>query len=123
MLLFPSEELSTFPRQVQIGLFVAQSQGSERIGAYFGPIMAMWFVVLAAAGLMQVLRDPGVLAALNPRHALNFLTGHGWIGFFALGSVFLAHRRRGALYADMGHFGRGPIRAGTGSPSCCPPWF
>ena len=95
---------------VLIGLFVVQSQGSERIGAYFGPIMAVWFVVLAVAGLMQVLRDPGVLAALNPRHALNFLTGHGWIGFFALGSVFLAMTGAEALYADMGHFGRGPIR-------------
>jgi len=95
---------------VLIGLFVVQSRGSERIGAYFGPIMAVWFVVLAVAGLMQVLRDPGVLAALNPRHALNFLTGHGWSGFFALGSVFLAMTGAEALYADMGHFGRGPIR-------------
>ena len=95
---------------VLIGLFVVQSRGSERIGAYFGPIMAVWFVVLAVAGLMQVLRDPGVLAALNPRHALNFLTGHGLIGFFALGSVFLAMTGAEALYADMGHFGRGPIR-------------
>src|ERR1700722_3696771 len=95
---------------VLIGLFVVQSRGSERIGAYFGPIMAVWFVVLAVAGLMQVLRDPGVLAALNPAHALNFLTGHGWIGFFALGSVFLAMTGAEALYADMGHFGRGPIR-------------
>jgi K+ transporter len=56
------------------------------------------------------IRDPGVLAALNPRHALNFLTGHGWIGSFALGSVFLAMTGAQALYADMGHFGRGPIR-------------
>jgi KUP system potassium uptake protein len=95
---------------VLIGLFVVQSRGSERIGAYFGPIMAVWFLVLAAAGLMQVVRDPGVLAALNPRHALSFLGGHGWVGFFALGSVFLAMTGAEALYADMGHFGRGPIR-------------
>ena len=95
---------------VLIGLFVVQSRGSERIGAYFGPIMAVWFVVLAVAGLMQVVRDPGVLAALNPRHALNFLGGHGWVGFLALGSVFLAMTGAEALYADMGHFGRGPIR-------------
>src|SRR6202161_1687340 len=95
---------------VLIGLFVVQSRGSERIGAYFGPIMAVWFVVLAVAGLMQVVRDPGVLAALNPRHALSFLGGHGWVGFFALGSVFLAMTGAEALYADMGHFGRGPIR-------------
>jgi KUP system potassium uptake protein len=95
---------------VLIGLFFVQSRGSERIGAYFGPLMAVWFAVLAAAGLVQVLRDPGVLAALNPMHALTFLAGHGWIGFLALGSVFLALTGAEALYADMGHFGRGPIR-------------
>ena len=95
---------------VLIGLFVVQSRGSERIGAYFGPIMAVWFAVLAVAGLVQVIRDPGVLAALNPLHALSFLTGHGWIGFLTLGSVFLAMTGAEALYADMGHFGRGPIR-------------
>jgi KUP system potassium uptake protein len=95
---------------VLIGLFVVQSRGSERIGAYFGPIMAVWFAVLAVAGLVQVVRDPGVLAALNPLHALSFLAGHGWIGFLALGSVFLAMTGAEALYADMGHFGRGPIR-------------
>ncbi len=95
---------------VLIGLFVVQSRGSERIGAYFGPIMAVWFAVLAISGLVQVARDPGVLAALNPLHALNFLAGHGWIGFLALGSVFLAMTGAEALYADMGHFGRGPIR-------------
>jgi KUP system potassium uptake protein len=95
---------------VLIGLFVVQSRGSERIGAYFGPIMALWFVVLAVAGLAQVIRDPIVLGALNPRFALSFLAGHGWIGFLALGSVFLALTGAEALYADMGHFGRGPIR-------------
>src|SRR3984957_16876558 len=95
---------------VLIGLFVVQSRGSERIGAYFGPIMAVWFAVLAVAGLVQVIRDPGVLAALDPRYALRFLAGHGWIGYLALGSVFLALTGTEALYADMGHFGRGPIR-------------
>ena len=95
---------------VLVGLFVVQSRGSERIGAYFGPIMAVWFAVLAVAGLVQVVRDPAVLAALNPVRALSFLAGHGWIGFFALGSVFLAMTGAEALYADMGHFGRGPIR-------------
>ena len=95
---------------VLIGLFVVQSRGSERIGAYFGPIMALWFTVLAISGLMQVIRDPRVLEALNPMHAVGFLAGHGWIGFLALGSVFLALTGAEALYADMGHFGRGPIR-------------
>ena len=95
---------------VLIGLFVVQSRGSERIGAYFGPIMAVWFAVLADAGLIQVVRDPGMLAALNPMHALRFLAGHGRIGYLALGSVFLALTGAEALYADIGHFGRGPIR-------------
>ena len=95
---------------VLIGLFIVQSRGSERIGAYFGPVMALWFAVLAIAGLVQVLHDPGVLAAVNPLHAIGFLAGHGWLGFLALGSVFLALTGAEALYADMGHFGRGPIR-------------
>ena len=95
---------------VLIGLFIVQSRGSERIGAYFGPIMALWFAVLAIAGLVQVARNPGVLAALNPLRGLSFLAGHGWIGFLALGSVFLALTGAEALYADMGHFGRRPIR-------------
>ena len=68
---------------VLVGLFVVQSRGSERIGAYFGPIMAVWFAVLAVAGLVGG-TDPAVLAALNPVRALSFLAGHGWIGFFAL---------------------------------------
>ena len=99
---------------VLIGLFVAQSRGSERIGAYFGPIMALWFMVLATAGLVQVARDPDVLAALNPMLGLYFLAHHGWTGLVALGSVFLALTGAEALYADMGYFGRGPIR---------PDWF
>ncbi len=95
---------------VLVGLFVVQSRGSERIGAYFGPIMAVWFTVLAVGGLWHIVRDPGVLAALNPLHGLGFLFGHGWIGLLTLGSVFLAMTGAEALYADMGHFGRGPIR-------------
>ncbi len=95
---------------VLIGFFVVQSRGSERIGAYFGPVMTVWFAVLAVGGLMHIVRDPGVLAAVNPLYALSFLSGHGWTGFLALGSVFLAMTGAEALYADMGHFGRGPIR-------------
>ena len=95
---------------VLFGLFVLQRRGSERIGAYFGPVMALWFVALAVAGLLQVVQAPGVLAALSPTHGLRFLATHGWAGFLALGSVFLALTGAEALYADMGHFGRGPIR-------------
>jgi KUP system potassium uptake protein len=95
---------------VLVGLFVVQSLGSERIGAFFGPVMAAWFAMLAVSGLVQVIHQPGVLAAFNPVHAVSFLFGHGWIGFLTLGSVFLAMTGAEALYADMGHFGRGPIR-------------
>ena len=95
---------------VLLGLFLLQSRGSERIGAYFGPVMALWFAALAIAGLLQVVQAPGVLAALNPVHGLRFLAAHGWAGFLALGSVFLALTGAEALYADMGHFGRRPIR-------------
>ncbi len=90
---------------ILVGLFVVQSRGSERIGMYFGPVMVLWFAVLAAAGLVQVVQNLGVLAALNPLHAVRFLSGHGSIGFLALGSVFLAMTGAEALYADMGHFG------------------
>jgi KUP system potassium uptake protein len=95
---------------VLVGFFILQSRGGERIGAYFGPIMAVWFAALAISGLMQIVRDPIVLAAFNPSHATRFLAGHGSIGFFALGSVFLALTGAEALYDDMGHFGSGPIR-------------
>ena len=95
---------------VLIGLFVAQSRGSARIGMLFGRIMSVWFAVLALGGLWQIVQAPWVLAALDPRHGLGFLFGHGWISLLALGSVFLALTGAEALYADMGHFGRGPIR-------------
>jgi len=72
---------------ILVGLFVVQSRGSERIGMYFGPVMAVWFAVLAAAGLVQIVQNFDVLAALNPLHAVRFLFGHGVTGFLTLGSV------------------------------------
>ena len=95
---------------VLVGLFILQSRGSARIGSYFGPIMTIWFIVLAVAGLLQIAQAPGVLVALNPMHGVRFLVGHGRTGFLTLGSVFLALTGAEALYADMGHFGRMPIR-------------
>jgi KUP system potassium uptake protein len=95
---------------VLVGLFIVQSRGSERIGAFFGPLMAVWFATLAIAGLLQVVQAPSVLAALDPTYGFRFLATHGWTGFLALGSVFLALTGAEALYADMGHFGCGPIR-------------
>jgi KUP system potassium uptake protein len=95
---------------VLIGLFLFQSRGSARIGMLFGPVMSVWFTVLALAGLWQVAQMPAVFAALDPSHGFRFLFGHGWTSFLALGSVFLALTGAEALYADMGHFGRAPIR-------------
>ena len=95
---------------VLVGLFLVQNRGSQRIGAFFGPVMGLWFAAIAIGGLWQVVQAPRVLAALSPLHALGFLASHGTVGFLALGSVFLALTGAEALYADMGHFGRGPIR-------------
>jgi KUP system potassium uptake protein len=95
---------------VLVGLFLVQSRGSARIGMLFGPVMSLWFATLALAGSWQVAQTPSVFAALDPRHGLGFLFGHGWTSFLALGSVFLALTGAEALYADMGHFGRAPIR-------------
>ena len=80
------------------------------MAALFGPITASWFVVMAFLGLLHLHDDLGVLTAFNPAHALSFLFSHGAVGFAVLGSVFLAVTGTEALYADMGHFGRAPIR-------------
>lgn len=93
------------------GLFLVQSRGTGRVATFFGPIMAVWFVVLGILGIMHIGDDLAILSALNPWHAVNFLFGHGLVGLIVLGSVFLAVTGAEALYADMGHFGRSPIRA------------
>ena len=95
---------------VLIGLFLVQRRGSAHIGMLFGPVMGVWFAVLALAGLWQVVQMPLVFAAIDPLHGLRFLFGHGWTSLLTLGSVFLALTGAEALYADMGHFGRAPIR-------------
>jgi len=91
-------------------LFYVQKRGTAGIGAVFGPVMCVWFVVIASLGLHYILREPQVLAALNPAHALRFFVSHGVIAFVALGGVVLAVTGCEALYADMGHFGARPIR-------------
>ncbi|MEO6299647.1 MAG: KUP/HAK/KT family potassium transporter, partial [Paracoccaceae bacterium] len=93
-----------------LGLFLFQAQGTERVAILFGPIMVLWFLVMAVLGLRHLGDDTAILAALNPFHALHFLTTHGLGSFIVLGSVFLAVTGGEALYADMGHFGRRPIR-------------
>ncbi|MCA0399289.1 MAG: potassium transporter Kup [Proteobacteria bacterium] len=92
-------------------LFLVQSRGTESVARFFGPIMVLWFGVLGALGIMHISDDLGILAAFNPYYAAQFVAGHGVIGLLVLGSVFLAVTGAEALYADMGHFGRFPIRA------------
>jgi KUP system potassium uptake protein len=95
---------------VLIALFAVQRRGTAGIGAVFGPIMVAWFAILAVMGIVGIQHSPAILAALNPFAGLAFLTQHGWLAFVALGSVVLALTGAEALYADMGHFGAGPIR-------------
>jgi len=95
---------------ILLGLFAAQRFGTEKIGRAFGPVMLLWFLVIAVLGTVSIARHPGVVAALDPRHALHFLTHSGGSGFLVLGGVFLCITGGEALYADMGHFGKGPIR-------------
>ena len=97
-----------------VGLFLIQSQGTERVSILFGPIMLLWFAVMALLGLRHLGDDAAILAALNPGHAVGFLAEHRLGSFFVLGSVFLAVTGGEALYADMGHFGRKPIRIAWG---------
>jgi KUP system potassium uptake protein len=93
-------------------LFWVQRRGTATVGAVFGPIMLLWFLVLAAIGLSQILQNPSVLVAVNPVHGLSFLVHGGHRAFLVLGSVFLAVTGGEALYADMGHFGARPMRFG-----------
>jgi KUP system potassium uptake protein len=95
---------------ILIGLYAAQSHGTAGIGRWFGPIMLVWFAVLAAIGVLNIARSPGILVALNPWHALRFFIDNRGIAFLALGAIVLAFTGAEALYADMGHFGRKPIR-------------
>jgi len=92
-----------------VGLFLIQSRGTGRIGGLFGPIMLLWFTVLAVLGIIHIAENPAVLLAVNPIYALNFFTADGLKGFLVLGTVFLVVTGGEALYADMGHFGRRPI--------------
>ena len=91
-------------------LFLVQRHGTATVGKLFGPVMVLWFAVLAVLGLSQIATNPAVLAALSPHYALDFLLGHPGIAFIALGSIVLCVTGAEALYADMGHFGKRPIR-------------
>jgi KUP system potassium uptake protein len=95
---------------VVIGLFALQRQGTSLVGALFGPVAVLWFLAIAALGIHGIASAPEVLWAFNPLHALDFLTQHGYSSFVVLGAVLLAFTGAEALYADMGHFGKTPIR-------------
>ncbi len=91
-------------------LFVLQKRGTAKVGALFAPVMIVYFTVIASMGAWQIIQTPDILWALNPYHAINFFVLDGWLAFLALGSVVLAVTGSEALYSDMGHFGRGPMR-------------
>jgi KUP system potassium uptake protein len=91
-------------------LFMIQRFGTERVGRTFGPITLLWFMTIGALGLLEIVREPSVLAAVSPWYAVRFFVEHGFVAFAVLGAVFLAVTGAEALYADIGHFGKKPIR-------------
>jgi KUP system potassium uptake protein len=95
---------------ILVALFSVQSRGTAKVAAFFGPLTVIWFAAIAIAGLWHIGQNWTVLLAFNPYYGVNFLLHHGIIGFYTLGAVFLVMTGAEALYADLGHFGRGPIR-------------
>lgn len=95
---------------ILVGLFLVQRKGTGAVGNIFGPLMLLWFAILALSGIAHIVQQPGILAALNPLRALQFLLERGWQVFAVLGAIVLALTGAEALYADMGHFGRKPIQ-------------
>jgi KUP system potassium uptake protein len=95
---------------ILVGLFAIQKQGTGRIGAFFGPIILVWFAVLGLMGIAQIMERPEILTALSPHHAILFFYHHALQGFFIMGALFLVVTGGEALYADMGHFGKKPIQ-------------
>jgi len=95
---------------ILVGLFLIQRYGTHRVGGLFGPIVIVWFTTIAALGIGWIVEEPIVLTAFDPRHAVTFFWSNGLTGFAVLGAVFLVVTGGEALYADMGHFGKQPIR-------------
>jgi KUP system potassium uptake protein len=108
----PSLHSMVLPITVAVltALFAIQRYGTKLVGDLFGPVMAVWFGVLALIGIVEIAQHPGIIRALSPTYGAQFFLDHGHVAFIALGSVVLAVTGAEALYADMGHFGRGPIR-------------
>jgi KUP system potassium uptake protein len=97
---------------ILLGLFLSQRAGTAKIGSYFGPIILLWFITIAILGVAKIIQNPMVLAAINPYYAVLFFLNNGWTGYALLGGVFLVVTGGEALYADLGHFGKKPIRLG-----------
>jgi KUP system potassium uptake protein len=95
---------------ILIGVFAVQRHGTDKVGRFFGPVMVVWFVLLVVLAIPWILQEPRVFGAIDPRHAVTFFVTHGVHGFAVLGAVFLVVTGGEALYADMGHFGKRPIR-------------
>ena len=95
---------------ILFALFLVQKKGTAKVGRVFGPVMAFWFVTIAALGIKEIIGAPQIVLAINPLHGLRFFASHGFAGFVILGAVVLVVTGAEALYADMGHFGRKPIR-------------
>jgi KUP system potassium uptake protein len=95
---------------ILVALFLIQKYGTHRVGGLFGPVMVLWFLAIAALGVVWIVRAPVVLAAFDPRHGFDFFRDNGLTGYAVLGAVFLVVTGGEALYADMGHFGKHPIR-------------
>ncbi len=109
--LVTGKEITVTSAILLVGLFVVQARGTAKLTTYFGPIMIVWFLTIAALGVMHIADAPEILTAISPHHAVIFLFRHGLVGFLVLGSVFLTVTGAEALYADMGHFGRWPIQS------------
>jgi KUP system potassium uptake protein len=95
---------------ILVALFAVQSRGTASVAAFFGPLCLLWFVAIAVGGLWHIAQNPAVLWAFNPAYGVEFLLNHGMVGLVTLGAVFLVVTGAEALYADLGHFGRAPIR-------------
>ena len=95
---------------ILVVLFLIQKHGTGVVGLLFGPVCALWFLSIGAVGVWNIVREPAILAALDPRHALGFVSGHGLASFLVLSAVLLAITGAEALYADVGHFGKGAVR-------------
>jgi KUP system potassium uptake protein len=108
---FNTNIIITISAIILVGLFLVQSKGTHKIAVWFGPLTSIWFLTLAGLGLYHIADDPRIWLAFNPYYGVKFLLENGLVAFVILGSIFLAVTGAEALYADMGHFGKNPIRA------------